>query len=63
MWNLIAVHLEVVLASAQVKSLFATNVARPWKSFCADLMVLLANVGQEETHFDPFGNSFNLGTR
>ena len=26
-------------------------------------MVLLANVGQEEARFDPFGDSVNLGAR
>ena len=40
-----------------------SNVSRPWKSFWAHPMVLLANVGQEEVHFDPFGDSVNLGAR
>jgi hypothetical protein len=26
-------------------------------------MVLLSNVGQEEAHFGPFGDSVNLGAR
>ena len=40
---------------------FVSNVPRPWKSFWAHPMVLLANVGQEEVHFDPFGDSVILG--
>ena len=42
---------------------FALNVPWAWKSFWAHLMVLLANVGQEEARFDPFGDSVNLGVR
>ena len=63
MWNLISVHLEVVLASAEEGARFAPNVPRPWKSFWAHPKVLLANVGQEEARFNPFGDSVNLGTR
>ena len=40
---------------------FVSNVPRPWKSFWAHPMVLLANIGQEEAHFDPFGDSVILG--
>ena len=39
---------------------FVSNVPRPWKSFWAHPMVLLANVGQEEAHFDLFGDSVIL---
>ena len=41
----------------------APNVSRPWKSFWAHPMVLLANVGQEEARFHPFGESVNLYAR
>ena len=34
-----------------------------WKSFWAHPMVLLANVGQEEARFDPFGDTVNLSAR
>ena len=43
--------------------MFAPNVPRAWKSFWSHPMVLLANVGQEEAHFDPFGGSVSLGAR
>ena len=36
------------------------NVPREWKSFWAHPMVLLANGGQEEACFDPFGDIVNL---
>ena len=39
------------------------TVPRARKSFWAHPMVLLANVGQEEARFDPFGDSVNLGAR
>ena len=42
---------------------FAPNVPRAWKSFWAHLIVLLANGGQEEARFDPFGDSVNLIAR
>ena len=42
---------------------FAPNVPWAWKSFWAHPMGLLANVGQEEARFDPFGNSVNVGVR
>ena len=39
------------------------NVPWEWKTFWAHLMVLLANGGQEEARFDPFGDSVNLVAR
>ena len=42
---------------------FAPNVPRAWKSFWAHPIVLLANVGQDEARFDPFGDNVNLGAR
>jgi hypothetical protein len=34
-----------------------------WKSFRAHALVLLANVGQVEARFSPFGDSVNLSAR
>ena len=56
-------HVEVVLVLAQIGARFALNVPQARKSFWAHSMVLLANVGQEESRFDPSGDSVNLGTR
>ena len=42
---------------------FALNVPRAQKSFWAHPIVLLANGGQEEARFDPFGDSINLVAR
>ena len=39
------------------------NVPWEWKSFWAYPIVLLANGGQEEARFDPFGDSINLVAR
>ena len=63
MWNLISVHLEEVLVSTQEGARFVLNVPWAWTSFWAHPMVLLANVGQEEARFNPFGDSINLVAR
>ena len=42
---------------------FALNVPREWKSFWAHPMVLLANGGQEEARFFPFGDNVKLVAR
>ena len=38
---------------------FAPNIETAWKSFWAQPKVVLHDVGQVETRFDPFGDSFN----
>ena len=60
MWNLVSVHLEVCSSRRKIGARFEPNVPQPWKSFWAHPMVLLANVGQEEARFNPFGDSVNL---
>jgi hypothetical protein len=42
---------------------FALNVPLVQKSFWAQPMVLLCDVGRVETRFGPFGDSFNFRTR
>jgi hypothetical protein len=42
---------------------FALNVPNDWKSFWAQPIVLLCDVGQVETHFGPLENSVNLDAR
>ena len=45
-----------------IGALFAPNIEKAWKSFWAQ-PVLLRDVGQVETRFDPFGDSFNHDSR
>jgi hypothetical protein len=40
---------------------FVPNVPQAQKSFWTHVIVLLGNMDQVEAHFDPFGDSFNLG--
>ena len=67
MWKLDLVHLEVVLVSAQdrrkIGAQFAANVQKARKSFCAQPMVLLRDVGEVDARFSPFGDSVNLDAR
>ena len=42
---------------------FATNIETAWISFWAQPKVVLRDVGQVETRFDPFGDSFNHDSR
>ena len=51
------------MSQHKIGAWFAMNVPQEWKSFWAHTMVLLANGGQEEARFDPFGDSVNLVTR
>jgi hypothetical protein len=39
------------------------NTPQEWKSFWANPMVLLGDVGQVEARFGPFGDSVNLSGR
>ena len=63
MWNLVSVHLEIVLVSVE-----------DWCTVCAKrtigsdiifnaLMVLLGDEAQVEATFRPFGDSANLDAR
>ena len=67
MWKLDLVHLEVVLVSAQdrrnIGAQFALSVQKARKSFCAQPMVLLRDVGQVETCYGRIGISVNLHAR
>ena len=59
--KLVSVCFEIVLVLAQIGARFAPNVPRARKSFWAHPIILLCNIGQEETCFGPFGDSVNLG--
>ena len=51
------------VSQRKIVAWFALNVPRECKSFWAHPMVLLANGGLEQAHFDPFGDSVNLIAR
>ena len=63
MWKLVSVHLEVVLVSAQDRRMVCAECTSGMEIIWAHPMVLLANGGQEEARFDPFGDSVNLVAR
>ena len=54
-WKLVSIRLEVVLVSAQDRrnlgAQFALSVQKARKSFCAQPMVLLRDVGEVESCF------------
>ena len=58
-----SVHLEVVLVSAQDRCMVCDECTSGIEIFWAHPIVLLANGGQEEARFDPFGDSVNLVAR
>jgi hypothetical protein len=61
-WKLVSVYLEIVLTSAQDRCTdWDERKAR--KSFWAQTMEVLGNVGQMEARFGLFGDCANLDTR
>jgi hypothetical protein len=66
MWvkrKLTSVHLKVVLILTQDRCTVCAECTIGSESFWMHLIVLLADVDQEEAHFNTFGDSFNLGAR
>jgi hypothetical protein len=61
MWNLISIHLEIVLVLVHDRCMVWPNVAQ--KSFSIHPMVLLGDEVKEDTCLAPFGDSANLDTR
>ena len=58
-----SVRLEIVLISAQHRYTYMLNVPWAWKSFWAQLMVLLGIVSHVEARFSPFGRNVSLSAR
>jgi hypothetical protein len=56
-WKLVLVHLETVLASVCAERTIGLEI------ILVAPMVLLRDMGQAETQFDPFGDSVILDTR
>jgi hypothetical protein len=63
MWNLVSVHLEVVLLVCKMGSRFKPNVPQAWKSFWTHMTELLGDVGHVESHFGPFGDGVSVSAR
>ena len=63
MWNLLFVHLEIVLVSVQDRSMVCAKHTMAHKSFWMHQMVLLGEKAQVEARFSPFGDSANLDAR
>jgi hypothetical protein len=61
-WNPIFVHLKIVLILMQDRW-FVPNVPLAQKSFWTHLIVFQGDLDQAKAHFNPFGDSFNLGAR
>ena len=59
-WKLVLVRFEIVLISAQHRYTYVLNVPWAWKSFWAQLMVLLGVVSLVEARVSPFGGSVSL---
>ena len=59
-WNLVPVHLEIVLIMTQDRCTVCAERTKAWKSFWAHPMVLLGDMSHVEVRFGPFGDSVNL---
>jgi hypothetical protein len=62
-WNLVLVCLEIVLVSAQDRCTICTKHSKGSEIILTHLMVLQGDVSQSEAHFNPFGDSVNIGAR
>ena len=63
MWNLVLIHLEMVLVSLQYRCKVCAKHTLAQKSFWTHQMVLLGDEGQVEARFGPFADSANLDSR
>jgi hypothetical protein len=59
MWNLVLVHLEIVLVSVQDRCT-VSNIAQAQKLFWMHPIVLLGDEAQVDASFSSFGDSVNL---
>jgi hypothetical protein len=62
MWNVVSVHLEIVLVRCNIGAQFALNVPYAQKSFWMHPLVLLGDEAQVEARFSLFVDSANLDT-
>jgi hypothetical protein len=60
-WQLVLVHLNILLIVTQDRYMFAPNVPLAEKSFLTHPMELLGDVGHLESRFGPFGDIVSVG--
>jgi hypothetical protein len=63
MWNLVLVHLKIVLTSVQDSCMVCAKRTMGLESFWMPAMVLLDDEAEVEARFRPFGDSANLDKR
>ena len=63
LWNLVSVHLEIVLVSFQDRCMVCVKCTNGLDIIFNTSMVLLGDEPQVEAHFSPCGDSANLDAR
>ena len=63
LWNLVSVHLEIVLVSTQDRSMVCAKRTIGSEINLVHLMVLIGDVGEVEARFSSFRDSVNLDAR
>ena len=63
MWNLLFVHLEIVLVLVQDMCVVCAKRTISSEIVLDAPMILLGDEAQVKTHFGPFGDSANLDAR
>ena len=63
MWNLVSIHLEIVLVLVQHRSTVCAKRSIGSKMFWTQPALLLGDEGQVEARFGPLGDSANLDAR
>ena len=63
LWNLVSIHLEMVLVLVQDRCKVCAKHTMAQKSFWTHEMVLLGDETQVEARFGRFGDSANLDSR
>ena len=63
MWNLVLIHLEMVLVSLQDRCKVCAKHTMAQKSFWTHQIVLLGDEAQVEARFGPFGDSVSISAR
>ena len=63
LWNLVSVHLEIVLVSFQDRCTVCAKRTNGLDIIFNTLMVLLGDEAQVEARFSPCGDSANLDVR
>jgi hypothetical protein len=63
MWNLVSVHLKIVLVLVHDRFMVFAKCTIAQKSLWTHLMVLLSDEAQVEACFGPFGGIANLNAR